>query len=60
MPIHVRIMKIDTEKFTVDCTSKTSDLTDKNNRWRPPKNDYYDQEGEDSDMKKEMESKKVK
>ncbi|KAL7027357.1 hypothetical protein ACKWTF_005413 [Chironomus riparius] len=60
MPIHVRIMKIDTEKFTVDCTSKTSDLTDKNNRWRPQKDDYYDQEGEESDMRKETDSKKVK
>lgn len=59
-PIHVRIIKIDTEKFTVDCTSKTSDLVDKGNNFRPPKDDYYDNEAEDYDMRKETEAKKVK
>jgi transcription elongation factor SPT6 len=60
MPIHVRIIKITVDKFTVDCTSKSSDLADKNNQWRPPKDDFYDQETEDQDMKKEVDSKKVK
>lgn len=60
MPIHVRIIKIYVEKFNVDCTSKSSDLADKNNQWRPPKDDFYDQETEDLDLKKEVDSKKVK
>lgn len=60
MPIHSRIIKIYVDKFTVDCTSKTSDLMDKNNQWRHPKDDYYDQEAEDADLKREVDSKKVK
>lgn len=32
--IHCRIMKIDVERFSVDCTSKSSDLLDKNHEWR--------------------------
>lgn len=59
-PIHVRIIKIFVDKFNVDCTSKSSDLADKNNEWRPRKDDFYDQDAEDSDMKKEIDSKKVK
>lgn len=60
MPIHVRIIKIQVDKFTVDCTSKSSDLADKNNQWRPAKDIFYDNEAEEEDMKKEMDSKKVK
>lgn len=60
MSIHCRIMKVDTEKFTVDCTSKTSDLLDKENRWRPQKDTYYDQETEENDIKMETEAKKTK
>lgn len=59
-PIHVRVTKIDVEKFSIDCTSKSSDLADKNNTWRPRKDDYYDQETEDGDNRKENDSKKVK
>ena len=32
--IHCRIMKIDVEKFSVEATSKASDLNDTNNKWR--------------------------
>lgn len=32
--IHCRIIKIDVERFSVDCTSKSSDLADKNHEWR--------------------------
>lgn len=60
MSIHCRIMKIDTEKFTVDCTSKTSDLMDKEHKWKPQKDTYYDQETEEADFKKETDAKKVK
>lgn len=59
-PIHVRVIKIVEEKFSVDCTSKSSDLADKQNKWRPPKDDFYDQDLEDADLKKEVDSKKVK
>lgn len=58
--IHCRIIKIDVERFSVDCTSKSSDLADKNHEWRPPKDPYYDQESEDKDQKSELELKKNK
>ncbi len=32
--IHARIMKIDVLKFSVEATSKASDLNDANNKWR--------------------------
>ena len=32
--IHCRIIKIEVERFSVECTSKTSDLVDKNHEWR--------------------------
>lgn len=58
--IHCRIMKIDVERFSVDCTSKSSDLLDKNHEWRPPRDPYYDQELEDKEMLAENELKKNK
>lgn len=32
--VHCRILKIDVERFSVDCSSKSSDLLDKNKEWR--------------------------
>nr|NVI78424.1 Spt6 [Cucujiformia] len=55
--IHCRIMKIDVERFSVDCTSKSSDLLDKNHEWRPPRDPYYDQEHENKDVKVETDRK---
>lgn len=56
--IHVRITKIDVERFTLDCSSKSSDLADNNNEWRPRKDQYYDQDAENRDNKKETDAKK--
>lgn len=56
--IHCRVIKIDIDRFQCDCSSKTSDLLDRNNEWRPKKDHYYDQEAEDKEMKKEDETKK--
>lgn len=58
--IHCRITKIDVERFSVDCTSKSSDLADKKHEWRPPKDLYYDQDAEDRDLKTEIDAKKNK
>ncbi|RVE50918.1 hypothetical protein evm_004485 [Chilo suppressalis] len=58
--VHCRILKIDVERFSVDCTSKSSDLLDKNKEWRPPKDPYYDQEAEDKDVRKDTEAKQNK
>lgn len=58
--IHCRVIKIDVERFSVDCTSKSSDLADKNHEWRPAKDPYYDQEAEDADIQNEAQIKKNK
>lgn len=57
--IHVRITKIDVERFALDCSSKSSDLSDKNNEWRPRKDQYYDQDAEEKDTKKDTDKKKA-
>lgn len=56
--VHVRVTKIDVERFQADCSSKTSDLLDRNHEWRPQKDSYYDQDLEEMEMKKEDDSKK--
>ncbi|XP_049873145.1 transcription elongation factor SPT6 [Pectinophora gossypiella] len=58
--VHCRVLKIDVERFSVDCSSKSSDLLDKNKEWRPPKDPYYDQESEDKDIRKDTEAKATK
>lgn len=56
--IHCRVIKVDVERFSIDCSSKSSDLTDRNNEWRPKRDHYYDQEQEDKDLRKEEDAKK--
>nr|CAD7195384.1 unnamed protein product [Timema douglasi] len=58
--IYCRIIKIDVERFSVECISKSSDLADKNHEWRPPKDPYYDTEAEEKDKKVEEDGKKLK
>uniref|UniRef100_A0A4W6FQ23 Transcription elongation factor SPT6 n=1 Tax=Lates calcarifer TaxID=8187 RepID=A0A4W6FQ23_LATCA len=58
MTVHCRIMKIDIEKFSVDLTCRTSDLMDKANEWKLPKDSYYDFDTESEDQKQEEELKK--
>lgn len=58
--IHCRIIKIDVERFSVDCTSRSSDLSDKNHEWRPAKDPYYDQENDDADVLNDSKIKKNK
>lgn len=55
--IHVRIIKIDVDRFSVDCSSKSSDLMDKNSEWRPRKDPFYDYKTEEEDKRKESEQK---
>lgn len=58
MTVHCRIMKIDIEKFSVDLTCRTSDLMDKANEWKLPKDSYYDFDTESEDQKLEEVFKK--
>lgn len=57
--IHCRIIKIEVERFSVECTSKTSDLIDKNHEWRPQRDVYYEVEAEEKDMKTDEDAKKL-
>lgn len=58
MTVHCRIMKIDIEKFSADLTCRTSDLMDKNNEWKLPKDTYYDFDAEAADHKQEEDYKR--
>jgi len=58
MTVHCRIMKIDIEKFSADLTCRTSDLMDKNNEWKLPKDTYYDFDSEAADHKQEEDLKR--
>ena len=59
-PVHCRITKIEVEKFSVECTSKSSDLADKNHEFRPQKDPFYDAEAEENDIRQEEDAKKSK
>lgn len=58
--IHVRIIKIDVDRFSVDCSSKSSDLMDKNHEWRPRRDPFYDFEQEEIDNSKEKDQKQTR
>lgn len=58
MTVHCRIMKINIEKFSVDMTCRTSDLMDKSNEWRLPKDNSYDCDTEAAHLKQDEELKK--
>ncbi|KAK2165050.1 hypothetical protein LSH36_55g00002 [Paralvinella palmiformis] len=57
MTLHCRITKIDIERYQVELTSKTSDLIDKEGKWKLQKDLYYDFEHEESDKKREADLK---
>ncbi|KAK2711056.1 hypothetical protein QYM36_012282 [Artemia franciscana] len=57
--IYSRIMKVDEEKFKIICTSKTSDLVDKDHFWKPQRDPYYDTEAENKDLTKEEDFRKA-
>ncbi|XP_012270306.1 transcription elongation factor SPT6 [Orussus abietinus] len=58
--IHCRVTKIEVDRFSVECTSKSSDLADKNHEWRPQRDIFYDTEAEEKDTKAEEETKKAR
>lgn len=58
--IHCRIIKIEVDRFSVECTCKTSDLLDAKHEHRPQRDQYYDADEEQKDIQAEEEAKKVK
>lgn len=55
--IHVRIIKIDIDRFSVDCSCKSADLKDVNNEWRPRRDAFYDFVTEELDNRKVTDAK---
>ncbi|KAH8396371.1 hypothetical protein KR222_009297 [Zaprionus bogoriensis] len=55
--IHVRIIKIDIDRFSVDCSCKSADLKDVNNEWRPRRDAFYDFVTEELDNRKVSDAK---
>lgn len=58
--VHCRIIKIEVDRFSVDCTSKSNDLMDVNHEWRPQKDPFYDNEQEQKDLAYDENGKKKK
>jgi transcription elongation factor SPT6 len=58
MTIHSRIKRIEPERFSVELTSKTSDLRDLNDQWKPKKDEFYDIRAQENDQIKLEEKKK--
>ena len=62
--LHCRVLKIQTDRFSVDLSCKTSDLLDKEGKFRNDgtlkRDDYYDEEAQERDKSKEEEKKKQK
>nr|XP_027201261.1 transcription elongation factor SPT6-like [Dermatophagoides pteronyssinus] len=60
MTINCRILKIIIERFSLELTCRTSDLIDSNNRFKPNKDNYYDFDSEEYDIRLEEDGKKRK
>jgi transcription elongation factor SPT6 len=58
--IYARIMNINIERFSVDVTSKSSDLRDDSERWRPLKDSFYDRTIEIEDVSDAEKEKQLK
>ena len=58
MIVHARIKRIDVVRFSVELTTKTSDLRDEGDEWKAPKDPAYDKIAQDNDMAKLDEQKK--
>lgn len=53
MTIHCRILRVNLDKFSVDLTCRSSDLTDREGKFSLPKDTYYDHSQSDADQRKE-------
>ena len=51
LTLYCRVLRIDYDRFSVELTCKTSDLTDAQKKFCPPKDLYFDQELYDKDRK---------
>ncbi|XP_031559934.1 transcription elongation factor SPT6-like [Actinia tenebrosa] len=58
MTLHCRVTRINMERFQLDLTCRTSDLSDKDSKFSLPKDLYYDKESEDKDKREEEMAKK--
>ncbi|CAF1187488.1 unnamed protein product [Rotaria sordida] len=58
--IYARIININIKQFSVDLTSKSSELRDDKERWRPGKDSFYDQTLESEDLAEAEKEKQLK
>jgi transcription elongation factor SPT6 len=58
MVIHARVREIQVDKFRIDLTSRTSDLKDLNDQFKPQKDRFYDFGSEEEDRNKLIDKKK--
>lgn len=58
--IYARIVEITIDRFSVELTSKSSELRDDEERWRPRKDYYYDQSLEKEDQEEMDKEKRAK
>ena len=54
------LLLADIERFSVDLTARSSDLSDVNHEWRPRLDDCYDNEQEEGEKRAAEEEKKRK
>ncbi|XP_044595292.1 transcription elongation factor SPT6-like [Cotesia glomerata] len=54
--ISCQVVKVDVEKFGSECSSKSTDLADVNNIFKPAKDHHYDHQAEEEDKRMEKES----
>ena len=58
MIVHARIRRIDVARFSVELTTKTRDLRDEEDKWKPPKDNLYDFRAQEDDQAKLDDKKK--
>ena len=52
MTVYARLRRIEPERFSVELTTKTSDLRDIDDQWKPAKDQYYDFGAHSADHKR--------
>jgi transcription elongation factor SPT6 len=58
--IYCRITRVQPERFSVECTCKSSALADKDGEFKPTKDRHYDIDAEKRDTEREVEKQKKK
>eukprot|EP00117_Sycon_ciliatum_P042302 scpid17102/ scgid30794/ Transcription elongation factor SPT6; Protein pandora len=60
MVIHCRILRVNFERFSVELTTRSSDLSNKDGQFNGPRDTYYDEAAADAEKAKERKAVKPK